>query len=280
MSLPRQQVPRPAPSRIPSPFPARAWRSVVNPANLPAYSGPTGSIEGTVLVQGPDAPDTPNLNVKRCPGALDTYGKLFRAGPARQDGARPLADALVITIGYEGAYLPEKDDAVRIMVTANCAYPSRTIALTFGQRLEITNDSNLAFAPYLDGTFQPAVMVAPPHQAGEPVKIFPPRADYFALRDRMEPFVRGDVYVLRQRLHAVTDLSGHFRIDGVPTGKMKVGARLAEIDGRAEKDVEIRENVVENVEIVLAYVPAKAAAFASAANRPSKLGPKPLPAND
>src|SRR5271167_1825224 len=60
-----------------SPIPKELVDSVVNPEHLPAYTGPTGSVEGTIVVVGPSSPDV-KLDVTPCPAALDTYGKLFR----------------------------------------------------------------------------------------------------------------------------------------------------------------------------------------------------------
>jgi hypothetical protein len=239
-------------------LPSASVAAVVNPMNLQPYSGPTGSIEGTVLVRGPEPPDVPNLDVHTCPAALDTYGKLFRAGPRVQSGARALADALVVVTGYSG-YLPEKKDVEHVVIGANCGYPSRVIALTFGQRLEIANDSTVPFAPYLEGAPQFTVMVAPPQQRGEPVKIFPVRSDFFPLRDQLQKFVRVDVYVLRQPLHAVTDLRGHFRIDGVPVGRVRVSARLGAVLGETDRDVDVQADSVQNVELSLLYAPSDAA---------------------
>jgi len=238
-------------------LPSASVAAVVNPMNLPPYTGPTGSIEGTVLVRGPDAPDVPGLDVRACPAALDTYGKLFRTGPRRADGARPLADAIVVVTGYSG-YLPEKSEVQRVTISARCGYPARSIALTFGQRLDIANDSILPFAPYLEGGPLLTVMVAPPQQRGEPVKLFPARADFFPLRDQLQKFVRGDVYVLRQPLHAVSDTQGHFRIDGVPVGRVTIGARLAAILDQADRNVDVRPGGVEGVEMALTYAPADA----------------------
>src|SRR5260370_33975029 len=85
--------------------PSASVVAVVNPEALPVSDGPTGIVEGTVLVRGPDAPPLPNLDVAACPAALDTYGKLFRAGPPRDDGLRPLADAVVAVTGYAGHYV-------------------------------------------------------------------------------------------------------------------------------------------------------------------------------
>jgi hypothetical protein len=258
-----------AESSPPSPLaiPSADVAAVVNPDHMAPYDGPVGSIEGTVLVQGPESPNVPNLDVKQCPAALDTYGKLFRSGAPREDGLRPLADAVLAVTGYKG-FIPEKNEAQRVVISRNCGYPTRTIALTFGQRLEIANDAVKPFAPYLEGTINAAVMIAPPKQAGQPINLYPPRADYYPLKDRIAPFVRGDVYVLRQPLHAVSDVAGHFRIDGVPVGKVKIGARLAPIESQAEKDVEVRQDVVENVELVLTYAPKPATAAAAKNAKP------------
>jgi hypothetical protein len=236
-------------------IPSASVAAVVNPDGLPAYQGPTGSVEGTVLVQGPNAPDVPNLDVRTCPAGLDTYGKMFRSGHARDDGPRPLADAVVAVTGYTGAYLPAPSDAQRVTIGANCGYRKRTITLTFGQHLEVVNDTKLPFAPYLMGVFQPAVMIAPPERNGDPVKIYPNRPGHYLLGDQLQTFVREDLYVLRQPVHTVTDLDGHFRIDGVPVGKLKIGAQHPAIAANLQKDIEIRANVVENAELVLTYTP-------------------------
>jgi hypothetical protein len=237
--------------------PSASVAALVNPENLPVYNGPTGIVEGTVLVRGPDAPQVPGLNVNTCPAALDTYGKLFRAGPARADGLKPLADAVVAVTGYSGYYLPEGAEGHRVTIGANCGYHQRSIALTFGQRLEVVNDSKVPFAPYLDDVFQPAVMMAPPEQNGEAVKIYPPTPGHFRLLDRMQTYAEEDVYVLRQPLHDVTDLDGHFRIEGVPTTALKIGAQLGGV-GQVQRDVVVHVNVVENVELVLTYIPSDA----------------------
>jgi hypothetical protein len=236
-------------------MPASAIAAVVNPMHLPPYEGPTGTVEGTVLVRGPDAPDVPNLDVRACPAALDAYGKLFRAGPRRPDGARPLADAIVVVTGYQGSYVREPSEFERVTIGTNCAYPTRTLALTFGQRLEIANASALPFAPYIEGGGQLTVLIAPPLEKGEPAKIFPPRADHFPLRDQLQKYVRGDVYVLRQPLHAVSDTTGRFRIDGVPVGKLQVGAHLPALGEDATADVDVRARAASAIELVLRYEP-------------------------
>jgi hypothetical protein len=245
------------------PIPSASVAAVVNPSNLPPYDGPTGVIEGTVLVRGPDAPDVPNLNVHNCPAALDTYGKMFRTGPARPDGARPLADAVVVVIGYSGAFIPAQDEVKRVTIGTNCGFPERTITMTYGQRLDIANDSKTPFGPYLDNVPAVSVRIAPPEQRGDAVKILPPKPGHYLLVDQLQPFVREEVYVLLQPLHAVTDKTGHFRIEGVPVGKMSVAAELSAVGGRAVEQVEVHPKVVENVELTLTYTPKAPAAAGS-----------------
>jgi hypothetical protein len=229
---------------------------VLNPYNLPAYSGPTGSVEGTVTIDGPAAPSVP-VDASKCAAALDTYGKLFREGtPAKPGGPRPLADAVVVIVGYSGFYVPEKNEAVKVTVGAGCGYPSRTIAVTYGQRLEITNQSLLLFAPLIDNISTPAVMVVPPRGTGEPVKIYPQRAGHFIMTDRLEPFVHEDLYVFRHPLHAVTDKNGHYRIDGVPVGSLKVGVAHPGANAQAEIPVDTKADTVVTTDVKLVYKPA------------------------
>src|SRR5580693_3270897 len=50
-----------------SALPAASVQAFVNPAHLPVYQGPTGSIEGTVTVTGDPSPDTKNREYSKCP---------------------------------------------------------------------------------------------------------------------------------------------------------------------------------------------------------------------
>jgi hypothetical protein len=246
-----------APSAPPNalPIPSASVAAVVNPEGLPPYQGATGSVEGTIYVVGPPAPDLPNVDASKCAAALDTYGKLFRAGkPTGAKGERPLADAVVAVTGYSGFYVAEKSDVKHLTIGENCAYPLRTITMTFGQRLEISNKSKLLFGPSLSQAPTPALMVAPPQETGEPVKVYPARAGYYTLLDRLEPFIKEDLYVMRHPLHTVSGIDGHYRIDGVPVGKVQLGARLNVI-GETQAPVEVLAGVVQKVDITLTYAP-------------------------
>lgn len=238
---------------------------VLDQYNLPPYSGPVGSVEGTVTIDGPPSPNVPLQGSGKCPASIDFYGKAFRdAAPSRPGGPRPLADAVVVVTGFEklpgytGYFVPEKNDTVHLTIGTNCAYASRTIAITYGQHLEVSNETKLLFAPVIDEVSTPAVLVIPPAGAGEAVKVFPQQAGYFAMTDRMEPFVREDLYVFRHPLHAVTDRSGHFRIDGVPVGSLLVSAYHPGARATGATQVQFLEGVVQKADIGMTYKPTAA----------------------
>src|SRR5580658_5879725 len=152
-------------------LPPATVETFVNPAHLPVYQGPTGSIEGTVTIAGDPAPNTTNRDYARCRQGELAYGKLFREGPERPDGARPVADVLVAVTGYVGAYLPDPKP-VRTVTIANCALSSRAIDMTIGQRLDIKNlMKDKIFAPAFLQVPSPLALVAPP--LGDPVSLYP-----------------------------------------------------------------------------------------------------------
>ena len=160
--------------------------------------------------------------------------------------------------GYSGYYIPEKREA-KDAVLEDCAFTHRTIDLTYGQRLDITNKTDALFAPALSGSYAPALMVAMPH--GDAVRLYPPKPGYYTISDRFDGvYLKADVYVLLHPLHAVSDLDGHFRIDGIPAKtKLTVFARLATI-GETAKDVEVLAGVVSKIDLTLSNSPRDAGA--------------------
>lgn len=238
-----------------NPIPKAVIEAVLNPNHLPAYNGPTGSVEGTVYVTGPAAPDV-RVDVSQCPAALDAYGKLFREEtPALPNGPRPLADAVLIVVGYSGYYIPEPKTSKLVKITTACAYPSRSITLTFGQRLEIANQSKIPFAPTIEGDPSPAVMMTPPSEAGDPIRLYPRRPGHSTMGDLIQPFVHEDLYLMRQPLHATSGLDGHYRIDGLPVGKLSVRVLHPGVGSEAESPVDVVAGVVQKVDLTLEYAP-------------------------
>jgi hypothetical protein len=223
----------------------------VNPQKLPVYSGPTGSIEGTISITGDPSPDVPGLDFRKCPAAKDMYDKLFRVGATQSNGARTLADALVAVTGYGSYFVPERKP-VRSITFEHCAFEGRTVDMTIGQALEITNKDDALFAPSLAQATMPALMLAAKNTA--PVKLYPPRPGYYTIVDRMElAYLRGDLYVLLQPLHTVTSLDGHYRIDGIPVGEVTVSTRLARLRKEASRKIMVDANTVQTVDLSLDF---------------------------
>ncbi len=223
----------------------------VNPQKLPVYTGPTGTVEGTITITGDPSPEVPSLDYHKCPTGKDMYGLLFRTGATQPGGAKTLADALVAITGYGSFFVPERNP-VRSVTFEHCALDLRTIDMTIGQRLEVTSKDEALFAPILAQAQLPALMLASKNTA--PVALYPPKPGYYTLVDRMElSYLRGDVYALLQPLHTVTALDGHFRIDGVPVGKVTVNTRLARLRKETAKVVEVIANRAVTVDLNLDF---------------------------
>jgi len=58
------------------------------------------------------------------------------------------------------------------------------------------------------------------------VRLYPAQIGRYRLIDRAKnDWMEADVYVIGHPLHAVTDEQGHYRIEGVPVGKLKIAAQ-------------------------------------------------------
>lgn len=202
------------------PYPATKILAVVNPRGAAPYKGPTGTLKGTIRMEGDEAPTVTGLKIpSKCGEASATYGKIFRVGLGKA-----LADALVAVTGFNGI-VPADGEVVK-MTIHGCALARRTIAATYGQRIEIANlDPGQQYMPYLDGAAADAILVAV--YDGSPVKLYPGESGHYLVRDMMpNPFLTADVFVLPYATHDVTGLDGQYEIKNIPVGKVKVNAFL------------------------------------------------------
>ncbi len=207
---------------------------LVNPENKPAYAGPTGSVRGVVTATG-DAAPIATAHVQQikgdCPEARESYGHVFREGMLRS-----LADVLVAVTGYDG-YVPAKVPKQTI-AARGCAYSTRTVALTFGQTLEIVSKDRQAYVPNLLGSHMKAQLLALPGGVGSTV--YPPEPGHYMLTDDMKLFMMADVFVLKYSTYDVTGLDGKYEITGIPIGKARISALLPATGAVVEKDIEIK----------------------------------------
>jgi hypothetical protein len=216
------------------PAPVEDVSRAVNPQNLPAYTGPTGNVRGVVTAAGDQAPPTPEHLAKikdACPEARQAYAHLFREGMMRN-----LADVLVAVTGYTG-YLPAKEPKVTV-AARGCAFSTRTVALTFGQAIDVVSKDSEAYVPTLLGSKMTAQLLALP--GGAPSTLYPPAPGHYLLSDSIKVFMVADVFVVSYPTHDVTGLDGRYEIKGIPAGKARISALLPSTHAVIEKDIEIK----------------------------------------
>ena len=238
------------------PLAASAVLAVNNPANEPVYAGKTGAVEGFVKAIGLPPLDTTNPppppSSTKCAESRAMYLKQFRTGP---DGA--LADAIVGVTGYDG-YVPATGEAKTVHIKG-CAFDTRTVTLTFGQRLEVKNHDGEAYLPHLNGARNPALMVAMPN--GDAVRIYPREPGRYLLTDDIKhPWMGIDVFVFKYATHDVTRADGRYRIEGIPAGRVKVSVWHPQIAQSVEKLVDVRAGeTLKGVDFEVAHEAPKAA---------------------
>jgi hypothetical protein len=237
-----------AAAKIISALPDEAFvQSVVNPQKLAPYSGATGSVRGVVFATGDPPPPHPEVLAKMdatCTTSRTMYGSLFREGPQHE-----LADVLVAVTEYKG-FVPAKSPGVKVLAQG-CAWPARTIAMTFGQNLMIDGADNRPYVPELLGQPMPAQLFVLP--TAPPVELPPKKPGRFKLVDSMRLFSVAEVFVLPYATAAVTDEVGRFEITGIPVGKVKVNALLPQTGAVAAQEVTIEADKVTELKFELSF---------------------------
>ena len=187
-------------------------------------------MRGVVTVSGDAAPEMPDVLAKigeDCAPAREVYGRLFREGTGRT-----LADVLVAVTGYKG-YVPEQHSIVTVPASG-CAWSSRTLAVTFGQRIDVVAKDRKAYVPDLLGAKMPAQLIALPGGAGSTV--YAQQPGRYVLVDSLRIYSMADVLVLKYATHDVTGLDGKFQIERIPAGRVTVSALLpATGDGSVDR---------------------------------------------
>ncbi len=231
----------------------------VNPENQPAYNGPTGSVKGVVTASGDPSPETKAHVAKikgPCPEGRAAYSHLFREGMMRS-----LADVLVAVTGYSG-YVPAASPKVTV-AARGCAFSTRTIAMTYGQALDVVSKDAEAYVPNLLGSGMKAQLLALP--GGAPSTLYPPAPGHYLLTDDIKVFMVADVFVVKYATYDVTSLDGRYDIGGIPVGKARISALLPSTGVVVEKDIEIKAGEALELPLTLAF-DAKAQAAAPAAS--------------
>jgi hypothetical protein len=229
------------------PIPADAVARVVNGGNLPPYAGPVAKVRGVVRSTGDAPPELPEI-VKQIPEdcelARKIYSHLFRVGPNRE-----LADVLVAVTGYK-AYVPERVP-VETVEARSCSWGTRTLGLTFGQRIDVIAKDRRPYVPELMGGRMPAQIIAMP--GGSASNLYPNSPGRYVLVDSMRIFATAEVYVLKYPTHDVTDEQGRYEIEGIPPGELTLNAFSPQTGETVEKKIKLEGGQTLELDLELPF---------------------------
>jgi len=265
---PSVALPAPVASGLPG-DPTRV-SSVVNPKQEKAYEGPTATLRGIVRASGDPASAAVQPVDKipaDCEKAREFYGPPFREGPQRE-----LADVLVTVTGYQG-YVPETEPVVTLQAK-DCNWGTQTIALTFGQRLEVVSRDKNTYVPELLGAKMQSQLLATPFGKGT-AQLYPPAVGRYVLVDNLKLFMTAEVLVLKYPTHAVTGTDGRYKISGIPPGKVKVNALLPSTGATLEKEIVLKGDEITDLELTLPFDAKQYEAFVKSAGKASINTPAP-----
>ncbi|MFO0666997.1 MAG: carboxypeptidase-like regulatory domain-containing protein [Polyangiaceae bacterium] len=238
---------------------------LTNPDNLPTYSGPTGTIEGSVYVVG-DAQGTLDAPFGTCdtPAARAMHGPIFRdERPAElkmsPTAKRPLLDAVVGVTDYGKFFIPvPKEPAV--LTIKDCAYDRRTVVAMLGQQIHVRNEDTPAphhyYGPQMAGLKTSTIRIVAPKT--DPIVFFPEEPGRFAIVDTVDHrYMRVETFIAMNPLTSTTAALGKYRIPNVPVGKVKAHAMhpafLNASKDKAEATVDVREGQTTTQDFVLTY---------------------------
>jgi hypothetical protein len=205
-------------------------------------------VRGVVRISGDPSPAlsevVARIDAKRCPGAAEMYGKLFREG-----AGRAVADAMVGVTEYDG-FIPPKTQPLEI-TARDCSWGARTFAGRFGQKIWVKARGTEGYVPQLlDGPSVSMILALP---NGGPVELYVQRPGGFTLVDRSHPFMVADLYMVPYETFAVSAQDGKFEITGVPSQKVRVSALLPAIGQKVEQEVVVPSAGVVDVELTIPF---------------------------
>lgn len=186
-----------------------------------AVAGPTGTIEGTVFLDGPipagDPIELPAafLGRRGCPDAARRYAQPFDiTTPGPLGGVLVAAEARAPGLGPV---------VTRRIVVRDCDVAQRFIFAKENDIIELEAASRTPHLPVIVGAGESINQLLIPGQT--PRRLVFPQPGEFPLTFRDLPeFVGAMVYRLRQRFIDTTDVAGRYRITDVPVGTININA--------------------------------------------------------
>jgi hypothetical protein len=222
-----------------------------------APPGPTGTIEGTVYLDGPIRRSTTRLEVppawRNNPGCRDAALRYSQPFDISEPG--PMPGALVFAEAREISPGPVREHRI---IVRDCDIVPRITFATHRDRIVFHADTRMNHIPRILGVEGATIArVLVPGQPDLEVPTPTPGRYPITVQDLPE-WVGGMLWVLGNRFIDTTDVQGHFRITDVPVGQVPVNAWYLGTT-EAREIVTVRANQTTRVDFHLRQLPPRPA---------------------
>ena len=216
------------------------------PATEPsaAANGPTGTIKGLALFNGPalhgEKLQLPLICAQQ--NKSDTYANDIMINNGK------LKNVLVrISKGLEGKEYHDVPAVAAILDQKNCQYEPRVIAVRVGQKVDFIN-SDATFHNVKSITSQNENFnVAMPSKDDRVTKIFNHPEIFVQTKCSVHPWMSASIAVMDHPFYSVTNDAGEFIIKNIPVGEYTLEA-WHEVFGNQSKKVSVKENETINLD--------------------------------
>lgn len=240
-------------------------KKAVPPAAEPAPSAPPvakapafGVLEGTVSLASPEVPAfTPDEMERKVVDSKQgawpascTPPKIADRTPMHLTDDGKLSGVVVAASNFKNAP-PNRPPVVHDVVLRDCRLTPSTIIALKGDKLRVTSEVKFPFMP----------AYGPPAE----IKTLIPGQTYEVVLDKLgsspltcgftAPCGRTDVIVLSHTLAALTDDTGHFRIDSFPAGERVTVSAWHPLLKASETEVELGSGETKSLDIVVSPLP-------------------------
>lgn len=217
---------------------AAAALTLLLPSLADAQRSLTGTIEGTVSVGGTTIPSSTRVENSTDPEVCGIEHSLQDLVVSPE--TRGVRYTIVTIEGVEDGRVPSHEPERLVIDNRDCRFVPHVMVATIGDTIVAVNSDSTLHNTHYYGPMRSNIALA---EEGMAVPRPTRRLGLVTVLCDVHGWMKAYIRIDPHHLHAVTDASGHFRIEGIPPGDYqlrfwheRLGERLVDLEIRAGDD--------------------------------------------